>query len=312
MDRTKKSDSVKRKLTELNLEDNNEQPSGSKSPSSKRATGAIQTPEKMANPNVKKVLAPPKFVAPTSNDLQDAIRSVTGGDEGDIDGAVGGISTFTAKVKKPRIDYPFALYILAHTDTEERKNLTKPHYVEFEKFLFNTVCNRAVEDNLKISIDFTIFRGTYGLVAAVDENSSRWVKTQTKAFKYEALATRAYNRWENEQAWIFSVFLSGEMFKQQNCRPNWVTAKILDINQLKGDFTNASLDKKSNKDGAYLSFEAVSEDLIEKLNSKTRLNCILSNPLLHKRLRKQRSKEEFLELFNSTKKGASEGDKPPN
>ena len=102
------------------------------------------------------------------------------------------------------------------------------------------------------------------------------------------------------------------MFKQQNCRPNWVTAKILDINQLKGDFTNASLDKKSNKDGAYLSFEAVSEDLIEKLNSKTRLNCILSNPLLHKRLRKQRSKEEFLELFNSTKKGASEGEKPPN
>ena len=100
------------------------------------------------------------------------------------------------------------------------------------------------------------------------------------------------------------------MFKQKTCRPHWVTAKILDFNQLQGDFQNATLDKKSNKDGAYLSFEPTTKELIDKLNSKSRLNCILSNPVLHCHLRKQRSKEEFLELFNSNKKDSNDGEQP--
>ena len=300
----KNSDSVKRKINELSLEDN--ESSGASRPAGKKHISGEKIPEKMATSNPGPILAPAKFTPPTSNDLQEAIESVVSGDQADGNEATGA-PNWASKVKKAKIDYPFALYVLAGSD--ERKNLTKPHYVEYERFLFNTIGKQVIEDNLKISIDFTIYQQSYGLVACCDESSSRWVKTQTKAFKYENLSTRAYNRWENEEAWIFSVFLSGEMFKQQSCKPNWITARILDVNKLKGDFTNAFLDKKSNKTGAYLSFEPTSKELIDQLNSRSRLNCILSNPLLHKRLRKQRTKEEFLELFN--KKGSTEGDKPP-
>ena len=303
-----KTESVKRKITDLSLEDNEslDSPSAGKKP-----TGSLKTPEKMAGANSSHVLAPAKFTVPSNDDLDRAIEDHVHQESMDSEneqGAVGGTSTFASKAKKAKVDYPFALYIVAGTD-QERKPMTRAHFVEFEKYLFNTIGRAVVDDNLEISIDFTIWRGSYGLVAAVTDASSKWVKTHTKAFKFEEQSTRAYNRWENQQAYIFSVFLSGEMFKQKTCRPNWVTGKILDHNKLQGSFQNAVLDKKSNKDGAYLSFEPTSQDLIDKLNSKSRLNCILSNPVLHRRLRKQRTKEEFLELFN--KKGnTNDGEKP--
>ena len=87
------------------------------------------------------------------------------------------------------------------------------------------------------------------------------------------------------------------MFQQPRCKPNWICGKILDLNQLRGDFRAATLDKKSNRDGAYLSFECTSKQLMDALNARTRLNCILSNPVIQKRVRKSRTKEEFLGLF---------------
>ena len=301
-----KTESVKRKVSDLTLEDNESLDSP---PAGKKSTGPIKTPEKMAHGD--QILAPAKFVMPSNEELEDAIQKHVTEESADIDqDANGGIPTFASKAKKAKVDYPFALYIVAGSE-EDRQPMTRAHFVEFEKYLFNIIGKAVFNDNLEINIDFTIWRGSYGLVAAVNDQSSQWVKLHTQAFKFEENSTRAFNRWENEQAYIFSVFLSGEMFKQKTCRPNWVTGKILDFNKLEGSFQNATLDRKSNKDGAYLSFEPTTKDLIDKLNSKTRLNCILSNPILHRRLRKQRTKEEFLELFN--KKGKTvDGEKKPH
>ena len=113
------------------------------------------------------------------------------------------------------------------------------------------------------------------------------IVTRTESVESTVKRFAVYNRWESEEATIYSVFLSGEIFRQPRCKPNWITAKILDINQMKGYFSSAVLDKKSNTDGAYLSFEAISKELIESLNSRTRLNCILSNPIIHRRTRKK-------------------------
>ena len=73
------------------------------------------------------------------------------------------------------------------------------------------------------------------------------------------------------------------MFQQPRCKPNWICGKILDLNQLRGDFRAATLDKKSNRDGAYLSFECTSKKLMDALNARARLNYILSNPVIQKK-----------------------------
>ena len=240
-----------------------------------------------------------QYTPPNSNDLSEAIEEVNSQEKAnnnnDEEGASGGTFSYAVKAKKAKVDYPFALYILA--GSEERKNLTLHHYVGYEEFLFNSVVRAGMEEGSKIKIDFSIFRNTYGLIACVDEFTSQYVKNLTKAYKYEEETTRAWNRWESEEATIYSVFLSGAMFQQPRCKPNWICGKILDLNQLPGDFRSATLDKKSNPDGAYLSFECTSKQLIDGLNARTRLNFILSNPVIHKRVRKSRSKEEFLGLF---------------
>ena len=94
--------------------------------------------------------------------------------------------------------------------------MTRAHFVEFEKYLFNTIGKAVFNDNPEIDIDFTIWKGSYGFVAAVNNQSSQWVKTHTQAFKFEEFSTWAFNHWENERAYIFSVFLSGE---SSNRRP---------------------------------------------------------------------------------------------
>ena len=239
-----KTESVKRKVSDLTLEDNESLDSP---PAGKKSTGPIKTPEKMAHGG--QILAPAKFVMSSNEELEDAIQKHVTEESADIDqDANGGIPTFASKAKKAKVDYPFALYIVEGSD-EDCQPMTGAHFVEFEKYLFNTIGKAVFNDNLEINIDFTIWRGSYGLVAAVNDQSSQWVKLHTQAFKFEENSTRAFNRWENEQAYIFSVFLSGEMFKQKTCRPNWVTGKILDFNKLEGSFQNATLDRKSNKDG---------------------------------------------------------------
>ena len=129
-----KTESVKRKITDLSLEDNEslDSPSAGKKP-----TGSLKTPEKMAGANSSHVLAPAKFTVPSNDDLDRAIEDHVHQESMDSEneqGAVGGTSTFASKAKKAKVDYPFALYIVAGTD-QERKPMTRAHFVEFDKYL---------------------------------------------------------------------------------------------------------------------------------------------------------------------------------
>lgn len=202
-------------------------------------------------------------------------------------------TSFAAKARKAKRSYPFALYILA--GSEDRGNLTRPHYLAWEEFIFSTRIKMSVLENSMVKIDFTLFRGNYGLVACADKSTAEWVQAQTKAFKFEDKPTRAWARWENEQTTIFSVFVHSLYFKNPKCKPNWLTGKILVQNGLQGDFRNAKIDRRP-KDGVYLSFEPVGK-LEDSLNRLDKLDCILGISTIEKRVRKVRTEMEFMEMF---------------
>jgi hypothetical protein len=259
----------------------------------KMATGGTNPPAS-GSPSI---LAPPTLVVPevktpSSVELDKIIQEV--GLDKNPENATDERS-FAAKARKSKKSYPYALYILA--GSEDRENLTKPHYLAWEEFIFSTRIKLSVQENSMLKIDFTLFRGNYGLVACSDKNTAEWMQNQTKAFKFEDKNTRAWARWENEQATIFSVFVHSLCFKDPKYKPNWLTRKILDQNGLQGEFRNSKIDRKP-KDGVYLSFEPITQELIERLNSMTRLDCILGNSLIEKRVRKERSESEFLEMLS--------------
>ena len=166
----------------------------------KMATGGTNPPAS-GSPSI---LAPPNLVVPevktpSSEEFDKIIQEVG------LDGnATDGIS-FAAKARKSKKSYPYALYILA--GSEDRKNLTKPHYLAWEEFIFSTRIKLSVQENSMLKIDFTLFRGNYGLVACADKSTAEWMQNQTKAFKFEDKNTRAWARWENQPATIFSVFM---------------------------------------------------------------------------------------------------------
>ena len=112
--------------------------------------------------------------------------------------------------------------------------------------------------------------------------------------------TRAYVRWEQEEAWIYSLFLTGEFWK--NKKPNYSLGLILKNNNITGDFRNATMNKASNRNGVFLSFEPIGEKFIMDLNTRVRLDCLICSSLVRKRLRKARTEEEFLESLNKRKK----------
>ena len=284
----------KRKSSVLNTSQGSEL-SGSTGAAEKRimATGGNNPPVSVT----QNTLAPTmesEVLTPNPEEF-DKIISEIGLDKnlGNACGAVG--TSFAAKAKKAKRSYPFALYILA--GSENRESLTKPHYMAWEQFIFSTRIKMSKQESSMLKIDFTIFRGNYGLIACADKNTAKWIQTQTKAFKFEEKNTRAWARWENEEAWIFSVFVHSLCFKDPKCKANWLANQILTQNGLDGDFRNATIDRKP-KDGVFLSFEPISQDLIQKLNSMQRLDCILGNSIIEKRIRKSRTESEFLEMLN--------------
>ena len=211
--------------------------------------------------------------------------------------AEGSSATYAGKAKKVKQDYPFALYVLAESENLA-ENLSKKHYAAFEEFIWHARLKLSLVQNKKLLIDWMIYRdNSYGLIACADRDTAVWVKTQANAFKYEGKSTRPLFRWEQEDTWIFSMFLTGDYFKKKECKPNWITGQIFALNGLDGQFRNATLDKKTNQDGAYLSFEPVGKKLTDQLASMSILECNLCRPELQRRLRKQRSESEFLEQF---------------
>ena len=61
-------------------------------------------------------------------------------------------------------------------------------------------------------------------------------------------------------------------------------------------FSVVSLYSNSQK-SSLLSCEPITPELIERLNSMTRLDCFLGNPLIEKRVRKERTEMELLKLL---------------
>ena len=284
----------KRKSSVLNTSQGSEL-SGSTGAAEKRimATGGNNPPVSVT----QNTLAPTmesEVLTPNPEEFDKIISEI--GLDKNLENASGAVGTsFAAKAKKAKRSYPFALYILA--GSENRESLTKPHYMAWEEFIFSTRIKMAKQDSTMLKIDFTIFRGNYGLIACADKWTAKWIQNQTKVFKFEEKNTRAWARWENEQAWIFSVFVHSLCFKDPKCKPNWLTGQILTQNGLDGDFRNATIDRKP-KDGVFLSFEPISQELIQKLNSMQRLDCILGNSIIEKRIRKSRTEAEFLEMLS--------------
>ena len=284
----------KRKSSVLNTSQESEL-SGSTGAAEKRimATGGNNPPVSVT----QNTLAPTmesEVLTPNPEEFDKIISEI--GLDKNLENASGAVGTsFAAKAKKAKRSYPFALYILA--GSENRESLTKPHYMAWEQFIFSTRIKMSKQESSMLKIDFTIFRGNYGLIACADKNTAKWIQTQTKAFKFEEKNTRAWARWENEEAWIFSVFVHSLCFKDPKCKANWLANQILTQNGLDGDFRNATIDRKP-KDGVFLSFEPISQDLIQKLNSMQRLDCILRNSIIEKRIRKSRTETEFLEMLS--------------
>ena len=108
---------------------------------------------------------------------------------------------------------------------------------------------------------------------------------------------RSPGKWNWDLLSFFPfIFIFEHCVKDPKYKPNWLTRKILDQNGLQGEFRNSKIDRKP-KDGVYLSFEPITPELIERLNSMTRLDCFLGNPLIEKRVRKERTEMELLKLL---------------
>ena len=127
------------------------------------------------------------------------------------------------------------------------------------------------------------------MAACTSRNSAEFVKALASKFVFEGTKTQAYARWEHEQAWSYSLFLTGEFWK--NKKASYSLGLILKNNDISGQFRNVIVDKSSNKNGIFLSFEPIGEKFINQLNSREKLDCIICSSLLKKRLPKIRSED---------------------
>ena len=122
---------------------------------------------------------------------------------------------------------------------EERANVTKRHYCTFEENVIITKIkgpNKIVnaDDKERMMIDFILYcKDSYGLVACANRNSAEWVKALASKFDFEGTKTCAWARWEQEEAWIYSLFLTGEFWK--NKKPNYLLGLILEKNCITGE-----------------------------------------------------------------------------
>ena len=259
------------------------------------SNGSTQTPVAMATALGADTPMPS---LPSNNEEFEKVVKEVGLEEAKLENAEAGES-YASKARKSRVEYPFALFICA--GLEERANLTKRHYCAFEESVINAKIkdtNKIVsaDDKEHMMIDFMLYcKNSYGLVACTNRNSAEWVKALASKFDFEGTKTRAWAKWEQDSScpWIYSLFLTGEFWK--NKKPNYCLGIILKNNCITGEFRNVSVDKSSNKNGIFLSFQPIGEKFINELNSRVRLDCLICSSLVKKRLRKVRSEEAFLE-----------------
>ena len=197
--------------------------------------------------------------------------------------------TYSGSVRKVKGNtYPYILYI--QRGSEKRERISKAHFNAFEEHLWNERLNLSPEQNAKITIDWVLHRGDYGIVATMDSHSAAIVKNIAAGFLFEGESTRGWARWERGTAWVYNGFLHGNLWKKKS--PTFYLKKILQMNGLEGEFNNLLWDTKC-PNGVFISFEPQGQ-LIQDLDKKMRLNAGICTLQLKKRFRRCQTEEEIL------------------
>ena len=119
-------------------------------------------------------------------------------------------NVFCCKDKKIKKKLPFCP--LHPCGIRNCGNLTRPHYLAWEEFIFSTKIKMSVQENSMIKIDFTLFCGNYSLVAFADKSTAKgqliskcifgaivWTKKATKFFsRISALASKKMSNQKNK------------------------------------------------------------------------------------------------------------------
>ena len=135
-------------------------------------------------------------------------------------------------------------------------------------------------------------RHDFGIVAAADSHTAAWVKNLAADFRYGSDTTRAYARWEREQAIVFQGFIHGDAMKKKKAKH--AISKILEFNGFHGSFDVSTWDTKV-PNGVFMEF-IPKGDLLTHLANVKKLRAPSCTINLLKRVRKARSEAEFLQL----------------
>ena len=218
-------------------------------------------------------------------------------DDEDQNGGGGSMSYAAATAKRPKEEFPYALYV--QQGTERREAISKPHFDAFCKMVYKARLKLSFEENSKYLIDWVLYKDGYGIFACADKQTAEWVKSLAADFQFpsgkegEFFKTRGWNRWERGEALVFHGFLHGPVWKDRGYKPKYQLNTILKLNGLEGEFESLSWNY-STPNGAYISFEPIGE-LAHKLeNMGMRLNAGICTLKLKKRIRKQRSEADFV------------------
>lgn len=205
-----------------------------------------------------------------------------------------GDPSYAGAAKKTKMEFPYCLFIMrkiSEADSSERIS-TK----EFSNFL-DYICDTRFksDEDFEPDIEFSAYRPGFGTMACIDKKSALWVKEKIDPFnqKSASLQICAYFRWERCSAYVYSGFLHGQNWKSK--KGTITLVNILKMNKIQGDFINITWDT-TKPSGVYVSFEP-KEALAEQLDQKMVLNTPTCKLRLTKRLRKQKSEDEHLALF---------------
>ena len=204
------------------------------------------------------------------------------------DGASG--ETFADKAKKvPKEKFPWALYIVTGEDGYDA--ISRKHFNAFHRKIIENTFAMTDEESQWINIDFVAYRDTFGVIACTDRYTANWIKTVAASFEFEGHNTKAYNRWERLESWVFQGFLHGESWKK--LKGSFVLRIALKKMNLEGlTFTNLTWDTRSPR-GVFLAFEPEPR-LAAALSVDMQLKIGGQRVILKKRLRKKYTEQEWL------------------
>ena len=92
-------------------------------------------------------------------------------------------NTYASAAKKGKQEFPYMLFV--QEGTERRVRIKKAHFTAFEDHLFKAKFQLPQEERGKLKIDWICWLNGCGLVAATDDHTAEWCKSQTTAFVYE-------------------------------------------------------------------------------------------------------------------------------